>query len=369
MKANSNITFFAVFSILIISIGNSLFAQISVSSEDVLGIIGTSSVVELDTTGSVTVDLGSSGANQVWDFTSNILEGTDYNFEYVVPEGTPLFAEYPEANMTQITSMTVGQTHSTMYMYLSVTPSQLIELGGGVFVTSPETTFQDLGGGSATPLPLNYENEWTVTKSDTTSFGEGILNIVKSVTHNKVDGWGKVKIPAGEYDCLRIREERSDTVKTVFLDQEIVIGGASSINYLWLGKENTLLVSIESQDDETDPNFTNAAGMSRLKSNSGANAIDLSHTITSPAQYQLDQNYPNPFNPTTKISFSLPESQHVKLSIFNSLGQQVRTILDESRNAGVHEVEFNAVDMPSGTYFYKIEAGSYNYVRKMLLIK
>ncbi len=369
MEFKSTINSIAVLFILMMVFGNALFAQISISSEDVLNLIGISGVVELDTTENVTVNVGSSGANQMWDFTSDVIVGTSYDFEYITPEGTPLASEFPNANMTQTASFTSGNTSTTMYIYFSVTASKMSELGGGMYIASPDTLFQVLNGGSFTPLPVNYEDQWVAVKSDTNDLGQGIFLINKSVTTSTVDAWGTVKIPAGEFECLRIREDRADTSKSVFLGEEVVIGSSSTISYLWLGKENAMLVSIESQDGETNPNFTNAYQISRLKDASSPNAIESENTDVLPTAYALNQNYPNPFNPTTKISFTIPESQNVKLSVFNSLGQQVRTILNENRKAGYHEVEFNAIDLPSGTYFYQIEAGRYKNVRKMLIIK
>jgi hypothetical protein len=91
--------------------------------------------------------------------------------------------------------------------------------------------------------------------------------------------------------------------------------------------------------------------------------------IGSPASYALDQNYPNPFNPSTTISYALPAGSNVKLVIYNSLGQEVRTLVNEFEAAGIHKVNFSALNMTSGMYFYKIEAGSFTQVKKMILLK
>ena len=91
--------------------------------------------------------------------------------------------------------------------------------------------------------------------------------------------------------------------------------------------------------------------------------------IGSPASYALDQNYPNPFNPSTTISYALPAGSNVKLVIYNSLGQEVRTLVNGFEAAGIHKINFNALNMTSGMYFYKIEAGSFTQVRKMILLK
>jgi len=103
---------------------------------------------------------------------------------------------------------------------------------------------------------------------------------------------------------------------------------------------------------------------------------DVSDWHQQPHEYALHQNYPNPFNPATTIKFDLPESARVKLTIFNMNGQEVRTLLDNTLNAGVHSVSWDAHDnlgniVPSGIYFYKLSAGNSTWqsMKKMLLIK
>jgi hypothetical protein len=88
-----------------------------------------------------------------------------------------------------------------------------------------------------------------------------------------------------------------------------------------------------------------------------------------PSDYNLEQNYPNPFNPTTNIRFSLTEASQVKLIVYNTLGQEVATLVNGFINAGTYEVNFDAQNLPTGTYFYSITAGNFNSVKKMLLIK
>jgi hypothetical protein len=89
----------------------------------------------------------------------------------------------------------------------------------------------------------------------------------------------------------------------------------------------------------------------------------------SPATYTLAQNYPNPFNPSTKIAFSVPTQGNVTLKIYNMLGQEVATLLDEVRNAGVHEVAFDGINLSSGVYFYTLTAGDFVSTKKMMLLK
>lgn len=88
-----------------------------------------------------------------------------------------------------------------------------------------------------------------------------------------------------------------------------------------------------------------------------------------PTEFSLSQNYPNPFNPTTEIQFTLPYDANVNLTVSNLLGQQVATAASGFFNAGYHTVTFNANNLPSGLYFYKLEAADFSAIRKMMLLK
>ena len=88
-----------------------------------------------------------------------------------------------------------------------------------------------------------------------------------------------------------------------------------------------------------------------------------------PIEYTLSQNYPNPYNPSTTISYSLKRAGEVRIEVFNALGQKVSTLVDEQQSAGRHIIQFNASQLSSGVYFYKIESGSFTQVRSMVLIK
>ncbi len=87
------------------------------------------------------------------------------------------------------------------------------------------------------------------------------------------------------------------------------------------------------------------------------------------AEYQLYQNYPNPFNPATMIRFAVPKESHVILNIYNTLGQKLETLFDKEMKAGVVNVSFDGSSLSSGVYFYKLTAGSFVRIRKMLLLK
>jgi len=96
--------------------------------------------------------------------------------------------------------------------------------------------------------------------------------------------------------------------------------------------------------------------------------------ISAPLKFLLGQNYPNPFNPTTTIRFTIPfnvksETSKVSLKIYDVLGNEVATLIDEDKSARSYEVEFIANGLPSGIYFYKLQAGSFVETKKMILQK
>ncbi|MBK9096982.1 MAG: T9SS type A sorting domain-containing protein [bacterium] len=88
-----------------------------------------------------------------------------------------------------------------------------------------------------------------------------------------------------------------------------------------------------------------------------------------PANFYLSQNYPNPFNPSTVIGYQLPVSGNVTLKVYDSLGREVATLVDEYVVAGSYEIEFDASKLSSGVYLYKLTAGNFTNSKKLLLLK
>ena len=122
----------------------------------------------------------------------------------------------------------------------------------------------------------------------------------------------------------------------------------------------------------TDPNKGYSVGMTGQiikTTNGGLSFINVSGNIV-PGEYILYQNYPNPFNPKTLIKYFLKKSVHVKLKVYNLLGKEVKTIVNEKQNAGINEVEFNSEEIPSGIYFYSLIVNEINIdTKKCILVK
>ncbi|MBD3287804.1 T9SS type A sorting domain-containing protein [candidate division KSB1 bacterium] len=101
----------------------------------------------------------------------------------------------------------------------------------------------------------------------------------------------------------------------------------------------------------------------------GASAVESESNLT-PSEFRLEQNYPNPFNPSTSIRFTLKEAGNVTLKVFDLLGNEVATLIDgDYKSIGSHTVNFDAHNLTSGVYFYKLESGNFSAIKKMSLVK
>jgi len=121
------------------------------------------------------------------------------------------------------------------------------------------------------------------------------------------------------------------------------------------------------------PNFSNQP----VLAHPGDTGIQVNLTVTSiaeptsgaPRQFTLEQNYPNPFNPTTGIRYRVSGVSTVELAVYNILGQQVATLVNEVKQPGIYTVQFDASRVPSGVYFYRMKAGSFTSTRSMIVLK
>ena len=97
--------------------------------------------------------------------------------------------------------------------------------------------------------------------------------------------------------------------------------------------------------------------------------VGVENELNVPTVYELYQNYPNPFNPTTIIKYAVLKTSKVSLALFTILGEEIATLVNEEKTAGNYEVEFNASNLPSGVYFYRLQAGEFISTKKMMLLK
>jgi PKD repeat protein len=168
-----------------------------------------------------------------------------------------------------------------------------------------------------------------------------------------LSGTGQDGIPDEHYHQVHVNLKGSQL--TITLDDSVLLTKSSS-RLIKNGK-------IGFGSSESSVFFDNI----EIEGSGPSTGIEFSTNI--PGQLRLWQNYPNPFNPYTKIKFSLPETENVKIEVYNTIGQKITSLLSKTLTAGSYEVMFNGENLHSGVYFYKLEAGEFQEIRKMVLLK
>lgn len=146
-------------------------------------------------------------------------------------------------------------------------------------------------------------------------------------------------------------------LRDIFSDNPVALGRLLSLNELGGGTYYYIKKSLNLWGDP-----------SIILNYSTVTSVDNGIT-TIPNEFSLRQNYPNPFNPSTRISWQSPVSSHQSIKVFDILGNEIRTLVDEYKSAGTYEVEFNASGLSSGVYFYKLTSGNYSKTMKMMLVR
>ena len=154
-----------------------------------------------------------------------------------------------------------------------------------------------------------------------------------------------------------------------FSQQQISFSFVNSGGRLLNGNENVLMGSVGQTFIGTSFNSFNSSAIGFWNIYQQDNLTSVENDEKIPDKFELRQNYPNPFNPSTTISFSIPKEEFVSLTVYNSLGEEVAELINETKQVGNYDINLNASGLSSGIYFYKIQAGSLIQTKKMILIK
>ena len=200
---------------------------------------------------------------------------------------------------------------------------------------------------SATLVGLNWLPNQFLTKGYSRTFnlfGTFVKDSVISVSES-------VSTPAGTFNnCLDIKETITDSAGTTTrLENDYHASGIGLVNEV---------VTIGSEAPYTFALTT-----------FGSTGIENPTLNLTARTFSLSQNYPNPFNPTTIISYQVANLGKVSLKVFDLLGREKTTLVNEVKSSGSYEIIFNAVNLPSGIYFYRLEVGSYSATKKLVLLK
>ena len=243
-------------------------------------------------------------------------------------------------------------------------------------------------GGNATYSALVYRTtNGGVNWAQQTNGGSGFLNSVSFSDNNNgmVVGQNVIIIHTTNGGSNWLTQQSGITdwlycVKLINANTGFAVGGSSSSTDIlkttnggvnWFSQSNPgsyYLYGVAFVN--TSIGFAVGGGGLILKTTNGGGITMISPVSNEiPGSFRLEQNYPNPFNPTTKIKFEIPRESPTKLIIYDILGHEVTTLLNEKLNAGTYEASWDATGFSSGVYFYKLEAGDFAETKKMLMIK
>ncbi|WKZ71999.1 MAG: S8 family serine peptidase [Ignavibacteriaceae bacterium] len=215
--------------------------------------------------------------------------------------------------------------------------------------------------------PGNYARAWNNSASMTTKVGTALISRTNySFQPIANDGSvGGINIYDGFTDFEKWTALSSGVVTTKYgpMDISHVIGGGPYNIAAGDSIEVAFALAAADSDVLLDQAISNARGKWSVIMSASEAPGNL------PLSFSLLQNYPNPFNPETVIRYSLPTSDNVVLTVYNSIGEKVASLVNEVQEAGYHEAVFNAKNLPSGLYFYRIESGSFTATKKMVLLK
>ncbi|GAB4175014.1 MAG: hypothetical protein Kow00108_10120 [Calditrichia bacterium] len=355
--------------LFVLILGGLLHAQITINSSHVPSTPGTvyhrynvSDSVSLE--GNIPVNVGNSGPNESWSFSvSEFSGGINITTEVKSVASTPFASEFPNADFAWSTEFGEGNILHEFYILTSAEFASVgyaAETNSGNYVSTLEVPERAL------QFPTQYQDEWRASSKDSVDYGDGLYIVTERNVRNRIDAWGTITVPAGTYDCLRLKESEEVNTRTYFDGVLVLNEVENSVSYIWLGQEDFLLAIIELSGTVSDEGPTTAYSVDLLVNSTVLNT-DAGENIAS--KFQLHQNYPNPFNPTTLIQYDLAESSQITLQVYNSAGQLVKTLVDGYKSQGSHQILFDSNGLPSGLYYYQLQSGGQNITKKMILMK
>ena len=336
--------------LIVLSASTFLYPQITISQSQFLELLTPGKLLYFNDGTTGLINIGNIDGPNEYDFTSEDVQNLMIAYNYQVSQIPALAGRYP-SNATTFgegpqnivnnpifyssndSTCVIGKgTVESVYRFIHNIPYEL-------YASFP-LEFQNTFSQSINVYDTTYNLNWQVLSTD---FYNTIVNV-------KIDGYGILKLPGVNLECLRVKREFSyyQFKEFNYITREGVLGYVTDIPI-----------------NEPDTGYVNGYRQLLL----AESFVNVEDEKTIPLEFGLQQNYPNPFNPGTTISFSIPERSYVNLKVYDVLGNEVVTLVDEERDAGNHTVNFYASEFPSGVYFYKLKAGEYIYTKKMILLK
>jgi len=347
---------------------SSAFSQITLTTSDLPNFFGAgkSWLSYSASNVRVTMDVGTSSnvTPQSWTFPVVVFTDSSRS-DNVLPSSTPYSAEFPGAAYAQ--SSTMAQTGLTIqyFQFFGLSNDSLYNIG------LAEHAYGSIKGQAIDTSIINYVKKFDVHlpiqlggstphSPDTSDIGGGFIQIVS--TTEAYDAFGTLNLPNGSFQALRSKKVETTSVYS----GSTLTNSYSSYSFSWITREgHQLQVSADTGASSGNVTLTNVSVSYVV----ATPATAVKATSEMPARFELKQNYPNPFNPSTAIEFQISSREATRLTVFNVLGQEVATLVNQTLDPGTYTAAWSAASMPSGMYLYRLQAGNAVEIKKMLLLK
>jgi len=346
-------------------------AQITITAEDVaLQLTAGNTLIYRQDSLKAPIDIGSPGATS-WDF-SGLVTSSSQTLTSVVASSTPHFANFPSATHAFETTVTLQGITGPIYQYLKLgTNFESLGNMGSAIVGTPPFVFEIALKTTNTPgeivygLPCTIGTSWTTTYTATQIIilggAPGTPTITSHDARYIVDAYGPMTLPGsfGTHQALRIR--KTDTI------QKEQNPPYMATSWIFLAA-NGASVQIYACDSLTQSGVISTACGEAITWSAPINTSVETASIV-PTETVLLQNYPNPFNPTTKIQFTIVDRQSTIVTVFDVLGRDVATLVNEVKEPGTYTVTFDGSALGSGVYFYQLRAGDFTQTKRLMLVR
>ncbi len=348
--------------------GVKLSAQITITQSDLQAFAGLGNTLETsnDTTAS-SIDIGTTGETS-WDF-SSLSSDLQFTFTSIDPSGTPFAGMFPSATACLNGTTNIMGYELESWEYVGINNALLFygtAAQGNVSGLQVTSILSNDPAYTPVVVPMTLGTNWTqdYVETDSTSFSgiSSTVSVTNIHTENMVDAFGPMTLPGGAtVQALRLRSDVRQIIQTADGSNY-----SRSITYIFITNSGTQ-VTVNAADT-TSPNtgVIPVDGISFIIS--GVTGVKQADNNI-PQNFLLEQNYPNPFNPSTQISYSIPSTEKVTLKVYDELGKEVSTLVNQEQAAGNYTVDFDASQFASGVYFYRIHAGNIIQMKKMILMK
>jgi len=354
---------------------SSALAQITITESDVADFYSTSNTFVSSTAESATVDIGSPGGGNAWDF-SMLNADSIATLTNVDPSGTPFASEFSDANYCQYFKTTYGDTTYEFYSYKKIGSGKMERYGNGTVVSSSNQSANLITNYSppvvSIQFPVTNGLMWSSTDSmmmSTDMMGNMMVYSRNKIEmRNEVDGYGTVKMPDGSTsDALRIRQ-----VHVLYSSAfpGLPTTKIPTVDFLFITKSGQFVSVTSSDTTVTSGSVTGDVNWSILKNSSTGVFADKAQG----SSLTLEQNQPNPFRTETQINYQVARAGKINLSVYDLSGRKIRTLVNSYKPVGAYQVVWNGqnefgIEVNAGYYFSRLQSDNLTRTVKMLVTK